>query len=245
VEADIPLARLRVTGECGEISEQELAFTLAGLLAVQPPCCELAGWPALVRLAVTSQRTLAQQFLWEEIVGGMRPVEARALLTLALIGRGDSRTVSLICGEQVEVEKLAAKIPLLTVSDQGVVRAHDLWTDSVERLYSQEQIAALPPAVREALRTRHDALRLVTVAELLRDSDTIKIAAAIWSSRPWPRSLCSKLACCLPPRTQPARASDDCLPGLAAWPAHRAPCRGRRSVLPAWQETSSLTTCRT
>ena len=182
-EADIPLARLRVTGDCVEISEQELAFTpaeertLARLLDVQPPRRELAGWPALVRLALTSQRTLAQQFLWEEIVGGLGPVEARALLALALIGWGDSRTVSQVCGEQVDVEKLAAKIPLLTVSDQGVVRAHDLWTDSVGRLFTPPHIAALLPAVREALRARHDALRLVTVAQLLRDSDTIRIAA--------------------------------------------------------------------
>ncbi len=182
-EADIPLARMRVTGGCVEISEQELAFTpaeernLARQLDVQPPRRELAGWPALVRLALTSQRTLAQQFLWEEIVGGLRQVEARALLTLALIGWGDSRTVSLVCGEQVDVEKLAAKIPLLTVSDHGVVRAHDLWTDSVERLFTTGEIASLLPAVREALRARHDALRLVTVAELLRDSGTIRMAA--------------------------------------------------------------------
>ncbi|MGN6792118.1 MAG: BTAD domain-containing putative transcriptional regulator [Streptosporangiaceae bacterium] len=182
-EAGIPLARLRVTGDCVAISERELAFTpaeersLARLLDVQPPRRELAGWPALVRLALTSQRTLAQQFLWEEIVGGLRPVEARALLTLALIGWGDSRNVSQVCGEHVEVQKLAAKIPMLTVSDHGVARAHDLWTDSVERLYTPEQIAALLPAVRDALRARHDALRLVTVAELLRDSETIRMAA--------------------------------------------------------------------
>ena len=91
-KADIPLARLRVTGDCVEISEHELAFTpaeernLARLLDVQPPRRELAGWPALVRLALTSQRTLAQQFLWEEIVGALQPMEARALLALALIG---------------------------------------------------------------------------------------------------------------------------------------------------------------
>jgi hypothetical protein len=99
------------------------------------------------------------------------------LLTLALLGWGDDRTVSLVCGEQVDVEKLAAKVPLLTISEKGVVRAHDLWTDSVERLYTADQIASLLPAVREALRARHDALRLVTVAELLRDSDTIRMAA--------------------------------------------------------------------
>ncbi|MDR2983486.1 MAG: hypothetical protein LBV34_01470 [Nocardiopsaceae bacterium] len=182
-EPAIPLARLRVTGDCVELSEQDLAFTpseersLARLLDVQPPRRELAGWPALVRLALTSRRNITQQFLWEEVVGGLPPAEARALLALALIGWGDSRAVSQVCGEHVNVETLAAKVPLLTISDHGVVRAHDLWTDSVERLYTAEQIASLLPAVRDALRARHDALRLVTVAELLRDSGTIKMAA--------------------------------------------------------------------
>jgi LuxR family maltose regulon positive regulatory protein len=182
-EIDVPLARLRVTGGCAEISEQDLAFTpaeersLARLLDVQPPRRELAGWPALVRLSLTSRRTLAQQFLWEEIVGDLRPGDARALLALALIGWGDSRVISAVCGERVQLERLTAKIPLLTVSSHGIVRAHDLWTDSIERLYTPAQVADLLPAVRETLRARHDALRLVTIAELLADHETIRVAA--------------------------------------------------------------------
>ena len=183
VQVDVPLARLRVTGGCVDISEQDLAFTpaeernLARLLDVPPPRRELAGWPALVRLALTSQRTLAQQFLWEEIVGGLRPIEAKVLLVLALTGWADAGTIASICGEQVDVARLAAKIPLLTIADEDIVRAHDLWTDSIERLYSRDQIAGLLPAVREGLRARHDALRLVTIAERLRDPDTIRVAA--------------------------------------------------------------------
>jgi DNA-binding SARP family transcriptional activator len=183
IQVDVPLARLRVTGGCVDINEQELAFTpaeernLARLLDVPPPRRELAGWPALVRLALTSQRTLAQQFLWEEIVGGLRPVEAKALLVLALTGWAEAATIASICGEQVDVGRLAAKIPLLTIADQDIVRAHDLWTDSIERLYTPGQIAELLPAVREVLRARHDALRLVTIAELLRNPDTIRVAA--------------------------------------------------------------------
>jgi DNA-binding SARP family transcriptional activator len=183
VPIDVPLARLRVTGGCVEIGEQELAFTaaeerdLARLLDVPPPRLELAGWPALVRLALTSQRTVAHQFLWEEIIGGLRPSEARALLALALIGWGDARTISSICGQHVDVERLTAKIPLLTVSDAGTLRAHDLWTDSLERLYSRARIAELLPAVRETLQSRNDALRLATIAARLRDPDTIRAAA--------------------------------------------------------------------
>ncbi len=183
IQVDVPLARLRVTGGCVDISEQELAFTpaeersLARLLDVPQPRRELAGWPALVRLALTSQRTLAQQFLWEEIVGALRPAEAKVLLVLALTGWAGASTIASICGEHVDVGRLAAKIPLLTIADQGIVRAHDLWTESIERLYTREQIAELLPAVRKGLQARHDALRLVTIAELLRDPDTIRLAA--------------------------------------------------------------------
>jgi ATP/maltotriose-dependent transcriptional regulator MalT len=51
------------------LAHLDLAFTpaeernVARLLDVQPPRRELAGWPALVRLALTSQRTLTQQVL--------------------------------------------------------------------------------------------------------------------------------------------------------------------------------------
>lgn len=183
VPIDVPLARLRVTGGCVEIGERELAFTaaeerdLARFLDVPPPRLELAGWPALVRLALTSQRTVAHQFLWEEIIGDLRPGEARAVLALALAGWADARTISSICGQYVDVERLTAKVPLLTVSDGGTLRAHDLWTDSLERLYSHAQIAELLPAVCDALQSRHDALRLVTIAARLRDPGTIRIAA--------------------------------------------------------------------
>jgi LuxR family transcriptional regulator, maltose regulon positive regulatory protein len=183
VPIDVPLARLRVTGGCVEIGEPELAFTaaeerdLARLLDVPPPRTELAGWPALVRLALTSQRAVAHQFLWDEVIAGLRPSEARALLALALVGWADAQTISSICGQRVDVERLTAQVPLLTVSDGGIVRAHDLWTDSLERLYSHARIVELLPAVCQALQTRHDALRLVTIAARLRDLDTIRVAA--------------------------------------------------------------------
>jgi DNA-binding SARP family transcriptional activator len=180
---DVPLARLRVMEDCVEIGEQDLAFTpveerdLARLLDVPPPRRELAGWPALVRLALTSERALTHQFLWEEIVAGLEPSEARALLALALVGWADAQTISSICDEPVDAERLAAKVPLLTVAGDGTLRAHDLWTDSVERLYSRARIAELLPAVCDALQSRHDALRLASIASRLRDPDAIRAAA--------------------------------------------------------------------
>jgi LuxR family transcriptional regulator, maltose regulon positive regulatory protein len=190
VPPGVPLARLRAAGGCVEISEPDLAFTaaeerdLARLLglpapagAPEAPSGELAGWPALVRLALTSQRTVAHQFLWEEIVSDLGPGEARALLALALAGWADERALSAMCGEPVDTGALIAKVPLLTVSDGGTVRAHDLWTESLERLYPYAQIAGLLPAVRDALLARGDALRLVDLASRLRDPELIRVAA--------------------------------------------------------------------
>ncbi|HEV8221470.1 MAG TPA: BTAD domain-containing putative transcriptional regulator [Streptosporangiaceae bacterium] len=183
VPPGVPLARLRATGGCVEISEPDLAFTaaeereMARLLGVPVPSGELAGWPALVRLALTSQRTVAHQFLWEEIVSGLQPAEARALLALALAGWADERTLSAMCGTPVSTSALFAKVPLLTMTDGGTVRAHDLWTESLERLYPYAQIAELLPAVRDTLLARGDALRLVALASRLRDPALIRVAA--------------------------------------------------------------------
>jgi hypothetical protein len=101
-------------------------------------------------MALRTERALTHQFLWEEIVGGLAATEARALLALALVGSADAQTISSICDEPVDVERLAAKVPLLTISGDGTVRAHDLWTDSLERLYSPARIAELLPARRTA-----------------------------------------------------------------------------------------------
>ena len=183
VPPGVPLARLRASGGCVEISELDLAFTaaeereMARLLGAPVPSGELAGWPALVRLALTSQRTVAHQFLWEEVVSSLGPEEARALLALALAGWADERTLSAMCGTPVGTGALIAKVPLLTVTDGGTVRAHDLWTESLERLYSYAQITALLPAVRDTLLARGDVLRLVDLASRLRDPDLIRVAA--------------------------------------------------------------------
>jgi LuxR family transcriptional regulator, maltose regulon positive regulatory protein len=149
VPMDVPLARLFATGGCVEIGEHDLSFTpaeeadIARLLDASPPPRELAGWPALVRLALTAQRKLTQQFLWEEVVASLSPLEARALLALALVGWADAAELSAICGEQVELERLTTKIPLVTISEGQAARAHDLWGESVDRLYSREQILSL------------------------------------------------------------------------------------------------------
>jgi DNA-binding SARP family transcriptional activator len=180
---DVPLARLRASGRCLELDQLQLAFTateereLAGLLEVAPPCSGLAGWPALTRLALTARPAAPYEFLWEEVVGGLPPDLLQALLALALVGWGDGRMISAICGRPIDIAAFAGRVPLVSLSDGDIVRAHDLWTESLDRLYSTTQIRDLLPGVSAVLQSRHDFLRLADVAARYGDPSTRRVAA--------------------------------------------------------------------
>ena len=226
---DVPLARLRASGRCLELDQLELAFTaaeereLAGLLEVAPPCSGLAGWPALTRLALTARPAAAYEFLWEEVVGGLPPNLLQGLLALALVGWADGPTISTICGRSIDIADFAARVPLVSLSDGDVVRAHDLWTESLDRLYSPAQIRELLPGVCAALQGRHDFLRLADVAARYGDLGTIRVAA---------RELVRHTVASLPVRRAQAllaAGADDCdSPEMALLQAALAHARRRR-----------------
>ncbi len=180
---DVALARLRAGGRCVEIGEDELAFTsseereLAALLEAPPSGRKLAGWPALTRLALTTRPTAPYEFLWEEIVRGLSPGLQRALLALALVGWADGPALSKLCGETVDVAEVAAKVPLVSISPDGTARAHDLWTESLPRLYTPAQTGEIMPLVCETLLVRDDSLRLAAIAARFGNLDTIRVAA--------------------------------------------------------------------
>ena len=57
--------------------------------------------------------------------------------------------ISTICGQSIDLDGLAARVPLVSLTENGVVRAHDLWTESLER--------RLPAGRRFARRSRGSA----------------------------------------------------------------------------------------
>ena len=57
-----------------------------------------AGWPSLVRLAISAPEGSAPQFLWEEIVAGLSGAERQLLLALATLGWGTASDVAWVAG---------------------------------------------------------------------------------------------------------------------------------------------------
>ena len=70
----------------------------------------------------------AAQYVWDEIAGPDSVADDRwALLALAILGTADARSLSALCGQPVDVDHIAATIPLVVDTGDGRVRAHDLW----------------------------------------------------------------------------------------------------------------------
>ena len=85
--------------------------------------------------------------------------------------------ISTICGQSIDIAGFAARVPLVSLTDGGMARAHDLWTESLERLYTPAQIREVLPRICDALQARHDSNRLADVAGRFGDLGTIRIAA--------------------------------------------------------------------
>ena len=77
----IPLDLRRAAGQVVDVGIEELAFTPTEVNALatslgrdvssDPAVAGFAGWPSLVRLALSAPEGSAPQFLWEEIVAGL------------------------------------------------------------------------------------------------------------------------------------------------------------------------------
>ncbi|HEU0171753.1 MAG TPA: BTAD domain-containing putative transcriptional regulator [Acidimicrobiales bacterium] len=161
----VPLARLRAAGEVIELGEQDLAFgpDEAGALATaagRPVGCVegLAGWPSLVRLAVSAPGGAPGAFLWEEVLDGLADDERRALLALATLGDGDGRDVAEVAGGPVDLAAMAAGVPLVTAEGDGRWRAHQLWEHAAARSLPQEQLQRLRRRAVDVLVGRGDVV---------------------------------------------------------------------------------------
>ena len=104
----ISLDLRRAAGEVIDIRIDELAFTATEVDALvrsvgRDPRTEhglggFAGWPSLVRLALSAPDGSAPQFLWEEIVASLPVAEQRLLLALATLGWGTASDVAWVAG---------------------------------------------------------------------------------------------------------------------------------------------------
>jgi DNA-binding SARP family transcriptional activator len=162
----VPLARLRAVGEVVEVDETALAFTatevdaLAGAAGgAAGRAAGLAGWPALVRLAMSAPAGATGDFLWEEVVDALPDAQRIGLLALATIGGGEAADVARVAGVPVDVADLVAGVPLVTMDDGGRLRAHDLWEGVVAGSFPPGDVGRVRRRAVEVLLERGEAVR--------------------------------------------------------------------------------------
>lgn len=135
----LPLARLRADGSVLDVGPAELAFVgeevalLAGRYDIDPQALEdLAGWPALVRLAVVSGKSGPSEFLLQEILEDLPAAVQHALGVASLAGCADEELLQR-CGIDDSFDVLRNRVPLIDVLPDGLIRPHDMWREVSER----------------------------------------------------------------------------------------------------------------
>jgi LuxR family transcriptional regulator, maltose regulon positive regulatory protein len=173
---DVPLARREATGEVIRIGGEDLAFTdvevraLARRLGRDARNAEpLHGWPAMVRLALTAGPAAPWQYAREEVLSRISDLQRQALAALAALGTGTAREVAEVTGGSVDLDDLAAQVPLVGVLDDGRYRAHDLWAEAVPRIMIVPDEQALRERAVAVLAARGDLARAGRLACQARD----------------------------------------------------------------------------
>lgn len=136
----VPVTRLVAQGTADELTEHDLSFDAADLTrlahahGLEPDALADVGlWPALVELSAAasgadSGRTVAAQFVGEEVLTGWSPDDRVVLHVLAMIGGADSETIAAIFERPIDIGPFQ-RLPLTAVDHNGVVRPHSLWAD--------------------------------------------------------------------------------------------------------------------
>src|SRR5689334_23941289 len=173
---DVPLARREAAGEVARIGSEDLAFTdievqaLARQLGRDARIAEpLHGWPAMVRLALAAGPWAPWQYAREERLSRVSDSERRTLAALAALGTGTAREVAEVTVGPVNLDDLAAQVPLVGVLDDGRYRAHDLWAEAVPRIMTVPDEHALRERAVAVLAAHGDLARAGRLACDARD----------------------------------------------------------------------------
>ncbi|MEM9033376.1 MAG: BTAD domain-containing putative transcriptional regulator [Actinomycetota bacterium] len=148
----IPMTRLRASRGLLELVEQDLVLDddEACELGVDPAAArELGGWPALVALSGMLGRPAAQQFLVEELLGGLDEHQQLALGLSAVLGGLDAELLTELTGTPGDPIGLLGDLPLVDLHGDVAV-AHDLWWLETEDVSSAVE-AIRPEAWRRAV----------------------------------------------------------------------------------------------
>jgi LuxR family transcriptional regulator, maltose regulon positive regulatory protein len=184
----VPVARLRAAGNIVDIGVTDLAFTdfetsaLAAVLGSEKArlaeLSRLAGWPSLIRLSLSAPVGSAPQFLLEEIVAALPSADRRALLALGVLGWGTRADVEVVAGGgPVDLEHLAATVPLVHRADDGWYGVHQLWEDAVDRIFSAAELQAPRDRALDLFQQRGETLRTGWRALRWGDVSALRFAA--------------------------------------------------------------------
>jgi hypothetical protein len=134
------------------------------------------GWPALLGLLHARDPVTVSDYLWEEILQGLREDDRDTLVMLAAVGAVDPATLEALCGRAIDIEGFRRRVPLVhTVGDQLVL--HDLWRDALAELVPGEELAAVNVRAARGLLDRRDIAGAGTVAARTGDVDLLGAAA--------------------------------------------------------------------
>jgi|GEM_PF-2993641 len=132
---ELPLARLEADDGVVRVSDSDLVFSdaeiseLAERHAIAPDVLEeLAGWPALVRLAVAVGKSGPHEYLMQEVVKDLPKEVVRALTVASYAGHADAELFD-DCGIEVSPAQLGDLVPMVDVLPTGAVQPHALWSD--------------------------------------------------------------------------------------------------------------------
>ncbi len=158
-----PLARLVAQGDAVVLREGDLTFTpdelgafaeLRGLSARDRDV--LTAWPALAELMASAGPTVVRDYLWEEVLAALPEPRRRALAAVAAIGGGDAALVGVALDAEVDLEELAAEVPLVSSTASGWVELHALWDEHLASLLDPDERRAIQGRAGAALLERGD-----------------------------------------------------------------------------------------
>jgi LuxR family transcriptional regulator, maltose regulon positive regulatory protein len=157
-EPPIPVSRAEVQGLTLRFGEHDLAFApdeLARFAALRDvPQIQLegvAGWPALAELRTLGLHGQIDDFLAEEVLTGLSGEERRLIATVATMGGADRDLLTAVTGENVDLSRLLARIPLVSRDEKGWHTIHPLWSDPLSRLLDSRERQRVQRAAGMAL----------------------------------------------------------------------------------------------
>ncbi len=137
-EPPIPLARLNAQGQVECLGERDLAFGQEELTAFADlrglpleRLADLGGWPALAELRTAGARTSIDDFLAEEVMTALSEGDRRVVATVAALGGADQALIDTVLGENIRLDALMSRLPLVSSDENGWHAIHPVWSDSL------------------------------------------------------------------------------------------------------------------